>query len=425
MAMASAKLLHRVLIPLIILATISIIFIFLYPRWHSEISAHFGTVHYSKLYLATNQSSPSLLKGYPLSKDVVIHSVHYDNRSRNGHTTIILFLLDVKLDIFKNNWIMKCGSEQHETNNFKVHEDREDILMHYFFGPKPYPYVEVVLECYDLVFKDGDHGFVWYKIDENDSEDLLVTSSEEQIVLPAPRIKPLSGQHNISVLTCTKIDNKGVTYVSEFLRYQETIGIDHVHIMVLDTFIKDGGFQKLITTDSYVKNAIRRNYVSIGIWREWYETRELYLHGKSLEQMDCYYRYRGTYDYVFPLDTDDFFNPLTPGLTNIKDYILKWCHGPGIGSCVLKWITYYPEACGLTTKEIPEDGNITKYLKSHANRMNGNPKSIHLTNALIDCSFHDAKCEECMIDGFRAVDIPVESAYIAHIRNGQQPKDGC
>ena len=421
----ATKLTNRVIIPLIVFVfIISVVFLFFYPKWRSEVTFNY-VPHYNNIYL--NSTLPSLIKGYPLSKDVVIHSVHYDDRSRKGHGAIVLFLMDVKYDIFKNNWIGKCGSEQQKTTNFKVHENREDSLMHYFFGAEPYPYVEVVLECYDLFFDNGDHGFVWYKTNGNKwtEEDLLVTSSEEQIVIPAPRIQPSSREHDITILTCTKIHNNKVTYVSEFIRYQETIGIDHIHITILDTFVEDGGLQKLLTTDSYFRNAIKRKYITIGMWREWYEVRELYTHATSLIQMDCYYRHRGTYDYVFVLDTDDFFNPLMPELTNIKDYILRWCHGPHIGSCAFKWITYFPEACGLTTKEIPKDGNITTHLKSHSNILQGNPKSLHLTNALVDCSFHDAKCDGCLIDGYKVIDVPKTSAYVAHIRIGQKPEKGC
>ena len=417
------------LLPLLVLSFIVILLMF-YSRWSP--SSHSGsmgplTLFHTTEYTArsqSNNSSPALIQGYPLSKDVVIHSVHYDDRSREGHKTIVLFLLDVKLSIFKEKLITKCGSERQETTNFKVRMDREDVLMHMFFGPKPYPYEEVVLECYDLLFHQGDHGYVWYKPDVLSVAEPLVTSSEEPIVIPSPPIKPLT-HHNITILTCAKIHNKGAPYVSEFLRYQETIGIDHVYVTVLDSFIKDGGFQKLIATDSYVRDAIKKGYITIGVWREWYEDNDLYTHATSLEQMDCYYRYRGTYDYVFVLDTDDFFNPMLPSVTNVKDYVLQWCQGPGIGSCAFRWITYYPQACGLTTTELPKDGNITTHLKSHVNLLQGNPKSIHLTRALIDCSFHDAKCKECLITGYRVVDVPRESAYVAHIRNGQKPAKGC
>ena len=165
----------------------------------------------------------------------------------------------------------------------------------------------------------------------------------------------------------------------------------------------DGGFQKLLATDSYVRDAIDRGYISIRVWKDWYDDDEIYTHATGLQQIDCSYRHRGTYDYVFVLDTDDFFNPMSPSITNVKDYVLRWCHGPGIGSCAFRWITYYPQACGLTTTEIPQDGNITTHLKSHVNTIQSRLKSIHLTRALVDCSFHDAKCDNCLIPGYRVI----------------------
>ncbi len=430
-----SKRINCVALSLIVLSTISVIvFWSFYPKWRKPeeifnvLPDHYG---HKKLLLdysvdSTSSSSGLMAKGYPISKDVVIHSVHYDDRSRKGHGTIVLFFLEVKTEIFKNNLIVKCGSEQQETKNFKAHKDFENILVHSNLR-KTYPYLEIVLECYDLSFEEGDHGFVWYKTDEKNwpEEDLLVTSSEEQIVIPAPRIQPSSREHDITILTCTKIHNNKVTYVSEFIRYQETIGIDHIHITILDTFVRDGGLQKLITTDSYFRNAINRKYITIHMFREWYEESDVYTHATSLMQMDCYYRHRGTYDYVFVSDTDDFYTPMMLESKNIKDLVLKFCHKPDIGSCRFKWITYYPEACGLTTKEIPKDGNITAYLKSHSNNVEFNAKSLHLTNALVDSSFHDAKCDECLIDGFKVFEVPKTVAYVAHIRDGQKPQQRC
>ena len=66
--------------------------------------------------------------------------------------------------------------------------------------------------------------------------------SEYPVFVPAPRVKP-TGEHNFTVVTCVKVHDKGATWILEFVHYQRTIGVDHVHITMLDTFIRDGGFK--------------------------------------------------------------------------------------------------------------------------------------------------------------------------------------
>ena len=40
-----------------------------------------------------------------------------------------------------------------------------------------------------------------------------------------------------------KDKTRGATWIPEFVHYQRTIGVDHVHITMLDTFIRDRGFK--------------------------------------------------------------------------------------------------------------------------------------------------------------------------------------
>ena len=87
------------------------------------------------------------------------------------------------------------------------------------------------------------------------------------------------------------------------------------------------------------------------------------MYSETLRKLDCMYQFRGTYDYVFPLDTDEFFTPRIVGRSIIKHYIQEWFSDYWIGSCMLDWIDYYPEYGGM--KDGPNvDGNVTSMLKT-------------------------------------------------------------
>ena len=371
----------------------------------------------------TNIKHPAFVPSGPFSKDLIVHSVHFDDRARNGHDNVTVFFVGVNKTIFDLNWIVGCGTGNKKASNFTVRFTAEDILLHNWLGPRPFPYEEIIVECYDLPVMAGGQAYVMYKT----ATDSLIYSveSEYPVFFPAPRVKP-TGKHNFTVVTCAKVHDKGVTWLPEFIRYQKTLGVDHVHINILDTFVKDGGLQKHLK-DPYLARAASKGYLSFTTWAEWYIQDEVYLHSEVLRKLDCIYRFRGTYDYAFSLDTDDFFTPRIPGQTKVKDYILKWCYGGSVGSCTFEWIYYFPGACGLVDNKPPNDGNVTKKLRSFAKWSHEPPKykSLHLTSALVDATFHDATCKWCLMPGYKVVHVPSHVAYMAHLRMHSEHNVKC
>ena len=374
-------------------------------------------------------------RGYrsaPISKDMVVRSAHYEDRERNGHKNMYLFMITANRTIIDSKWIVGCGVNDIVTSNFSVNFTAEDFKMKKFLlSDKPFPYEEILVECYDLPdVKSGSRAFILYKTGKNSS--VYLVESERPLKKPAPRVKP-SGDYNFTVVTCTKIHNNGASWIKEFIRYQQTIGVDHVHVNILDTFIKDGGMKWLVS-NPFVKEALEHGYLSFDMWTEWYRSAselmrineimesEVYLHSEMLRKLDCMYQFRGTYDYVFPLDTDDFFTPCIVGRSNIKHYIQEWFSDDRIGSCMLDWIEYYPESCGMKQGPIV-DGNVTSLLISFKHIKRGkNPKSIHKTSALVQSTFHAANCKECLMPGYKVIKVPEHVAYVAHLRNNSKTR---
>jgi hypothetical protein len=365
----------------------------------------------------------SFLHAAPISKDLVVRSVYFDDRVRNGHESILVFLVAIKRSIFDSKLIVGCGSGNQMSLNFTVRFTEEDHLMHNWLakskGPIPFPHEEFILECYDLSVTNQTRAYVMYKT-SNDST-VYVVDSEHPLIIPAPRVQP-SGKYNFTVVTCTVVHSKNVSWLLEFIRYQRTIGVDHVYLNILDSFIKDGGF-KAHLEDPHFAQAMTEGFVTVSVWTDWYESKdEIYNFSVMLRKLDCVYRFRGMYDYAFLLDPDDFFTPQIPGKHNLKDYILDWCYDTSTGSCTFHWLWYYPGACGMRN-EYANDGNITSKLKSYKIFDNGKFKSVHLTSAILDSGYHHADCEfqTCLLPGYKVVYVPQHVAYVAHLRNNAKP----
>ena len=354
------------------------------------------------------------LQHTPMTKDLVVYSAYFDDRSRKGYNNITVFLISANRSIFNASLITGCGVGTTKARNFSVRYVQEDILMHNWLGINKFPYEQLIVECYDLALTTERRPFVMYKTHRHSSITLVV-ESDKPVMIPAPRKMP-SGKHNFSIVVCTKAHNRKVSWLPEFLRYQKTLGVDHVHLTVLDTFIKDGGFHDYILEDHFSRTALHNGFLNFTVWKEWYDDSEIYVHGTILQYLDCIYRYRGTYDYVSLMDSDDFFTPRMPGKSSIKDYISEYCFKKSAGSCAFRWLYYYPEVCGMKGK-VEEDGNVTAQLVPHTGvDVEKHLKSIHSTAALVDTSFHDATCDGCLLQGSNVVFVPPEIAYVAHNR---------
>ena len=354
-----------------------------------------------------------------LSKDVIIHSSYFDARPRDGHNNVTVLFANVNKTILDSDWILGCGVDTTRAKYFSVYSIFENKLMHDWLGPNPVSYENHLILCYDVPSKNGSSVFASYKTSENATVE-LVTFSRQLLFHPAPRVKPTK-EDDFTVVVCSKAHDKKAPWFREFIQYQRTVGVDHIDFSVLDTFIKDDGYDQMVLKDSVVRKALQDGFVNFRVWQETYERNgEAYFHSENLRKLGCIYRYLGTYDYAMPLDTDDFFVPRT-SQTKLKSYIRKFCYTEPAASCQFTWVRYYPE-CGMNG-EVGPDGNVTDHLENKVVKQVGNFKSVHSTKAILDASFHDARCPKCLMPGYKMIWVPDSEAYVAHIRFGMNKKD--
>ena len=361
----------------------------------------------------------------PFSKDVVVHTAYFDQRPRDKHINVTVIFLNINKTIMDNGWVVGCGVDGRNASAFSLYSVFENELMHNWLGKKPFMYENMEVLCYDMPGKNGSEVFVVYKTAQNSHE--IREISQYPLYIPAPRVSP-SGEYNFTTVTCTKINDRRVPFFHEFVQYQKTLGVDHVHVSILDLFINDKGFQDLVINDTFLWKLYEEGYLTFSVWKGWYAEGkirygEVSFHSEILRKLDCIYRFLGTYDFAMPLDTDDFLVPRIPGKTKLKDYILQYCYSKPAGSCRFKWIWHYPQ-CGINGKVV--DGNVTKHLKTKIyNPYEVNFKSVHSTRVILDASFHDAKCPKCLRPGYHLENISTSIAYVAHNRykrfKGQSP----
>lgn len=368
----------------------------LYPHTHTTTSSP--------------QTAPPTLPSFHPSKELFVRTVHYDDRPRDGHHNVSVFLVVAIRTVTDKKLIVGCQVDNHVAKSFKVELIGETPLWRAFYNHINHE--EVMVHCYDLPATNKSVGYISYKTSENST--VKMAASERYVKFPAPRVRPTSEEgkkYNLTIVTCAKIFNTP-PWLSEWITYQKTLGVDHIHFDAEDSFKKYGAIK-----NRDLQAAIKSGYVTVEIWNQYLNGNELWYHNQGLIYEDCAYRFRNTYDYIVMVDTDDFFTPRVPGEGKLHYYINKYCRGETTGSCKFKWIEFFPDHYGLNNKTV-KDGNITRRLANYSHYIQGNPKSLHRTNVVLDAATHYAYK---MVAGYHVKQVPPNVAYFAHVRKHKDP----
>ena len=350
------------------------------------------------------------------SKDVLVRAVYFDNRPREKHLNTSVFLVLVWKNITADKLITGCQVGGRRAKHFSVNLIGETPYWRAYPQYDVIDHEEVLVHCYDLPAQDGEEAILYYRMNKSSSTEFIVRS-EQTLMFPKPRVKPTSVEglkYDLSILTCTKVYGTP-TWLKEWLIYQKTLGVDHVHLTADDTFFRSISNELA----AYLEGLIVDGFLSVDFWMGWLNNgKQVWYHNQGLILEDCIYQFRGTYDYVYILDTDDFFTPRVPGETKAHYYIDKMCVRDNVGTCKFKWIEYYPDHFGMNASISIPDGNVTKQLLDFSHLMQGNRKSVHRTNAIVDSATHYAYS---VIEGYKRIEFPEQVAYVAHIRRSLRP----
>lgn len=349
------------------------------------------------------------------SKDVIVRAVYFDDRPRYNHHNTSVFLVLIWKELTDKKLVSGCQVGEARTKNFTVKLIGETKMWRIYPKYNVIDHEEALIHCYDLPSRNGSEAYLYYKLSENSTERSV--RSERPIHFPAPRIHPtsdVSEKYNLTVLTCTKVFGNP-PWLKEWLEYQRGIGVDHVHLIGDESFFR--GVDKEMSY--FLEQLMAEGFLSVDFWIMWLKnSKEVWYHNQGLILEDCIYQFRGTYDYVFILDTDDFFVPRVPGERHAQYYINKLCLDENKGTCKFRWIEFFPEHFGLNSSVPLLHGNITSRLTNYMHVNQGNRKSVHRTQAVVDTATHYAFE---ILPKYSRVEVPVSTAYVAHMRKGKKP----
>ena len=346
-----------------------------------------------------------------LTKSLVVRRAYYDSRHRDGHSNAVVFVLEAGRSVNAKSFFgCRVGSVVSTKFSFRMPK-----RYNWAIRKKHVTKNVALIDCYDITnVKDGDPAFL-----------ILAYSAFKEVQshqnLVVPRRNANLKQSLPTVVTCIATLRMGEyppttnDMLRQWLIYQKTIGVDHVHMIAEDTFVSAGGFEQ-----GFIQEAVKGGYVTVDFWPRWFNEEEIYHSSQHLAYNDCLYRFQGVYDYVLYSDYDDFFVPLGR-YKLIKYYLKAWCSGK-TASCNFHWRQFYP-VCGWRPKSVGADGNLTATVKYKKTNARSERKSAHQLRAVVDAGVHTAMA--LLPSGYKQKEVPKREAYFAHLRQGIRPSSGC
>ena len=351
-----------------------------------------------------------------LSKALVVRRCYLDRRRREGHRNAVVFFVEMKRSL-KSNIFTGCrvGSKV----SSKVHFRRSKAYK-WAIDTKHVTKDLAFVDCFDIAgIKDGDSAFLRISHVEFGSTKKVGIEVRSQRNLIIPESRNNQQLSHPSVLSCVstirmaEIPPSADGMLYQWLRYQKTIGVDHVHMIAEDTFVKAGGFDH-----SIIKKALKDNFLSIDLWPKWFNETEIYHSSQHMAATDCVYRFQGVYDYVIISDSDEFLIPRGKS-KSIKPYLKKWCSGRK-ATCVFEWHQFYPDS-GWTPQTVGPDGNLTATVRCQNTTKMDNVKSAHQLRAIVEVGRHGPIK---IISGYSQSIVPMKEAYFGHLRKQLSPPPG-
>ena len=209
-----------------------------------------------------NYSTADTQSLYVLSKSLVVRRVYFDSRKKQEHKNAIVFMLDIKRSL-RSNMFTGCRVGQVKSSKVQFHPS---IAYKWTIAHRNITQSVAFVDCFDVGgITEGDPAFL--EISHTEFGSLEVKSQKNVIFPQSTKDRSVSYPSVVSCVGTLRLgeippSEDGMLY--QWLRYQKTIGVDHVHLIAEDTFVTMGGFDYPV-----IKDALRENYLSIDFWPRW------------------------------------------------------------------------------------------------------------------------------------------------------------
>ena len=331
---------------------------------------------------------------------VVPRRVYFDNRLHQGKPrNSILILAEVHDYAVKT--IVACELNGFYSNSISI--TKEDTA--WVRKKKPgHTHCVVVVECRGLPLESVVNGTFAKLIYKKSGEEFYsCVATEKPLFLRTSIFTPVRGKS--SVVVCTTMYGHPPMF-NYWLMYQQTLGLDGVHINADSTFSYNS-----TTLYPFLKESLNNGFVQIETWNNIVGNHRMYYYGQMTKYQDCIFRHMNVFEYVLLYDYDDYFNPVIPQ-KNIHFYMNEFFSKSNTGTVLMPWRQMN---CRPTEEKCKTliDGNLTSILSGYSITKRPEAKCAHRLNAVMFVSIHSSKKR---LPGYTSIRSSDKLAYVAHNR---------
>lgn len=190
---------------------------------------------------------------------VLVRSVFLDDRARDGHQNASVFLIEVEKTVIEENLIVGCQIDGRNASTFTVRVPGQNKTPHKICPNLTHDVIAV--DCFDLpVTNETKNAIIFFRPEPSDR--VTSASTLKPLVIPAPH-RP-GRQRNYSIVTCMAVLYGTPPLLDEAIRYQETIGVDHVHMVAEPSILASG-----VLDYPFVKKSLANGFASLRIYEQY------------------------------------------------------------------------------------------------------------------------------------------------------------
>ncbi len=301
------------------------------------------------------------------SADIVPLRAYFDGRRMGAHNNATVIPVAL-LDRLVSN-ITGCVVDG--TVQRKLFLARPTYVMWWIKRHHPVSHTEVFLWCYDM------------KVTSASNVSVLFNSLGSLVQVPVRRkgvVMPGRGPERDEVMVCAT-GYGSPDYLSQWLLYQQKIGVKFIHMNVDVSFVQNVNKSKVL------QELLKSSYVKMEEWKSYLNKSQVFLHSQSFKYQDCILRYQNIYKYMMIIDFDEYFVPLGAE-TTVHVYAKRLLENSA--SVTLPSIRYYCKVTGHSQMSPPKDGNMTTMFNTTYSSIQKLGKSIHIVKLIEEASVHTA-----------------------------------
>jgi hypothetical protein len=386
-----------VLLVLFVNIVISFLLAKFYPSHCVRTSLHIQSPHVQResLYILEDPRQLYLHVDTPLlplaEKDVVVRSAYVVNSRLGadaGYKNSTVILLEVKKRLLDENAFEGCGVGRYASTTFEVISiDAESC------GTERgrFTHTQALLYCYDVSVNHLDRAWVTYRKEISDEMSTFQAKAELPLLLHGRS----AGRGGIVV--CAAMLPHYTPFVEDWISYQQTIGVDHIHLILESTFLNLGSFDR-----EFLHAVVDESYLTVEFWHQWLNETDICDHSLDLAWYSCALRFQDFYSHVIFSDPRDFFIPSGPSLSRLPDFLNHWCPAT---HCHFQWKNLFYRHCEMAGG----NGNVTLALPVTGFSAKDHPFTVYRSDLI-------GKGRGLFVqDASEVTDVPALSGYFAHI----------